>query len=426
MKIIHTSDWHLGRTLYGRTRYDEFTSFLNWLIQTIEEEQVTTLIIAGDIFDTSTPSNQSQKLYYNFLIEASRTSCRHIVIVAGNHDSPTFLNAPKELLKVLNVYVVASMAEDPSEEVLVLYNSEQPEAIVCAVPYLRDKELRTAEAGESIESKNSKLVMGTKNHYEQVCKIAKQKQTELKKAGYMNVPIIATGHLFTAGGKTHSDDGVRELYVGSLGHIGKEIFPDVIDYLALGHLHIPQKVGGEAHMRYSGSPIPMGYNEANQEKSLVLVEFHNPHEEDSKKKEESCTSPSSISLKKIPCFQELVCIEGSLKEIAEKIDELKKQDSKAWLEVEYKGDAIVTDLQEKIEEQIFGSSMEIRRVKNKQMVEQVLEGKFQNENLEDIEPLDVFKRLLEKIATTDDDHTELIETYKEVIVTLAEEDKRAN
>ena len=160
MKFLHTSDWHLGRSLYGRKRYDEFASFLDWLTQTIGNEGIDALLVAGDVFDTSTPSNRAQELYYNFLYRVSTSCCRHVVVIAGNHDSPSFLNAPRELLRVLNVYVVGSMTEALEDEVVVLYRNEQPEVIVCAVPYLRDKDIRTVEPGETIDDKNTKLIEG--------------------------------------------------------------------------------------------------------------------------------------------------------------------------------------------------------------------------------------------------------------------------
>jgi len=98
MKILHTSDWHIGRTLYGRKRYEEFEAFLVWLAGTIIQEQVDVLLVAGDVFDTSAPSNRAQELYYRFLCRIAASSCRHVVVTAGNHDSPSFLNAPRELL----------------------------------------------------------------------------------------------------------------------------------------------------------------------------------------------------------------------------------------------------------------------------------------------------------------------------------------
>ena len=108
MRILHTSDWHIGRTLYGRKRYEEFEAFLTWLAETIQENAIDALLVAGDVFDTSAPSNRAQELYYRFLCRVATSSCRHVIVVAGNHDSPSFLNAPKELLKALNVHVVGS------------------------------------------------------------------------------------------------------------------------------------------------------------------------------------------------------------------------------------------------------------------------------------------------------------------------------
>ena len=170
MKILHTSDWHLGRSLYGRKRYEEFSAFLDWLAQTIEDEKVDALLVAGDVFDTSTPSNRAQELYYRFLCRVAASCCRHVVVIAGNHDSPSFLNAPKELLRALNVYVVGSMTDDLADEVIPLLDcglqnedsktggntSEiniQKSVIICAVPYLRDKDLRTVEPGETMADK---------------------------------------------------------------------------------------------------------------------------------------------------------------------------------------------------------------------------------------------------------------------------------
>ena len=165
MNILHTSDWHLGRTLYGRKRYDEFEAFLAWLVETIHQRAVDVLLIAGDVFDTSLPSNRAQELYYQFLCQVAASSCRHVVVIAGNHDSPSFLNAPKSLLRVLDVHVVGAVTDHLEDEVLLLNDEDgRPELIVCAVPYLRDRDIRVAEAGESIEDKERKLIDGIREH----------------------------------------------------------------------------------------------------------------------------------------------------------------------------------------------------------------------------------------------------------------------
>lgn len=274
LTILHTSDWHLGRRLYGRMRYEEFAAFLGWLEETISTQKVDVLIVAGDIFDTMTPSNRAQALYYEFLGTVSTLCCEHIVIVAGNHDSPTFLDAPSQVLKFLNVHVIGTACDDLNDEVLVLDDNEGcPHCIIAAVPYLRDRDVRNSSAGESDDNKDANVIKGIRAHYDEVARLAKHKQNVLNNQHQRHIPIIATGHLFAAGGKTTDDDGVRDLYVGSLGKVSADMFDNCFDYVALGHLHVPQRVGGQEHIRYSGSPIAMGFGEARQQKQVLLVQF---------------------------------------------------------------------------------------------------------------------------------------------------------
>ena len=412
MKILHTSDWHLGRLLYGRKRYDEFGRFLDWLDETIKKESIDILLVAGDIFDTSTPSNRAQELYYRFLCRVAGSCCRHIVIIAGNHDSPTFLNAPRELLQTLNVHVTGAMTEAPEDEVLVLKTDQGlPLAIICAVPYLRDRDIRTVAAGESVEDKNAKLILGLKDHYAAVCTLAEQQQTALREDGHLHVPIIGMGHLFTAGGKTIDGDGVRELYVGSLAHIGEEAFPSSIDYLALGHLHVPQRVGGAEHKRYSGSPLPMGFGEAGQEKKVLAVRFDK-------------TIPRVEELP-VPRFQALERIVGSLDEILSRLEQLKQEGSTAWLEIEYTGTDIVSNLREIVDETLADSAMEIRRIKNRQLFERIIQTEAAEETLDDLNVSDVFERCLQAFGVAAEDRTALTDSYNEIVHDLLEEDTNA-
>jgi len=458
MKILHTSDWHLGRSLYGRKRYEEFSAFLDWLVETIENEGIDVLLVAGDVFDTSTPGNRAQELYYRFLCRVSNSCCRHVVVIAGNHDSPSFLNAPKELLRALNVHVIGAVTDALEDEVLVIddFGSEKSDsgqtsgqmeifeseiitpksAIICAVPYLHDRDVRTVEPGETIDDKNRKLVEGIKEHYARVVEIAEQKRHELlrqsairsQKSKIKNhhspIPIIAMGHLFTAGGKTVEGDGVRELYVGSLAHVGKEIFPSSIDYLALGHLHVPQAVGGAEHSRYSGSPLPMGFGEANQQKSVVIVEFG--FEKAVSTQKSAIKNPKSkISLLPVPCFQRLVSIKGSLEDIQSRLEELKKEESSAWLEIEYTGSEIIGNLRESIEETLSDSSMEVRRIKNRMVMDRVMSSIEEDEALDDLDAQEVFTRCLDAFDVPDEDREELNGAYNEVVRDLLEEDRDA-
>ncbi|NCB00880.1 MAG: exonuclease subunit SbcD [Spirochaetia bacterium] len=409
MKILHTSDWHLGRNLYTKKRYEEFTLFLDWLVNTILEEDIDVLLIAGDVFDTTLPSHRSQELYYRFLYKVSTTQCHSVVIIGGNHDSPSFLDAPKALLETLNVFVVGAMREEAKEEVIILKDKTNiPTLIVCAVPYLRDKDIRTAESGETIEDKNSKLILGIKNHYEKVCLFAEQKQKELFEKHHLTIPIIAMGHLFSAGGTVTTGDGVRDLYVGSLGYVHEEIFPSSIDYLALGHLHSEQKVGGKEHFRYSGSPIPMGFSEAKEQKKVLIISFEG--------------GSSTVEQHPIPLFQPLVRLVGSLEEIQHKIDLLISEKSNAWIEIELGKNINAKEAKVMLEQQIEASSLSIIRIKDTELVNSLLHSSYKNETLDDVDEYEVFERLLTAAHIEDEEREELIQSYKEIMFTIDNDD----
>jgi exonuclease SbcD len=408
LKLLHTSDWHIGRTLYGRKRYEEFEAFMSWLAETIQQNEIDALLVAGDVFDTSAPSNRAQELYYRFLCRVAASSCRHVVVVAGNHDSPSFLNAPKELLKALDVHVVGSSTSSPEDEVLVLCNEQDaPELIVCAVPYLRDRDIRVAEAGESVEDKERKLIEGIRTHYAAVAALAEQKREELG----VDIPIVGTGHLFTAGGQTVDGDGVRELYVGSLAHVTAGIFPACFNYLALGHLHVPQKVNGSETIRYSGSPLPMGFGEAKQQKSVCQVEFH--------------STAASVQLIDVPIFQKLERVKGDWDGISTRIIELSATDSQGWLEVIYDGTEVIGDLRERLEAAISGTQMEILRIKNNRIIDRVMGQIHEEETLDDLNVNDVFERCLAVHDVPEDQRPELLRTYQETVSSLYEDDVQA-
>ena len=408
MKLLHTSDWHLGRALYGRKRYDEYEAFLNWLAALIETEGIDVLLVAGDVFDNSTPSNHAQELYYRFLCRLAASPNRQVVITAGNHDSPSFLSAPQELLKFLNIHVVGCASEAPEREVIVIAGPDrEPLLLVCAVPYLRDRDIRTAEAGESIADKERKIIEGIRAHYRLVYEAAEEKRSRLIKP----VPIVAMGHLYAAGGQTVDGDGVRELYIGSLLHVGTDVFPECIDYLALGHLHIPQTVGGSDYIRYSGSPLPIGFGEGQQAKSVVIVEF-------------SEAAPKIANIP-VPSFRELKTLAGDWPALARQIDSLKFQGSKAWLEIIYEGDEIAGDLRTRLDEAVAGSGLEILPVRNNRVLERVLGAANKEETLEDLDVTDVFQRCLAAHDIPLEQRPALLSAYQEIIVSLNEADARA-
>jgi len=403
MKILHTSDWHIGRTLYGQKRHREFEAFFTWLVDTIHGEKVDVLLVAGDIFDNSVPDTRSQELYYRFLNKVAASRCRHVVIIAGNHDSPAFLDAPRGLLRTLDVHVVGTLPDDPEEEVLTLDNADgAPGLVVCAVPYLRERDIRVAEPGESPEQKERKIVAGIREHYARVVAIAEQRRTRL--GGH--IPLVVMGHLFTTGGKTLEGDGVRDLYVGSLGHVGMDVFPPGIDYMALGHLHVPQQAGAPWR-RFSGSPLPMGFGEAGQRKSVCVVEFAD-------------LEPRVRQLP-VPVFQRLARIRGDWAAITAGIFELTIDEESVWLEVAYDGDELIGDLRERLEEAVAGSSLRILRVRNQRLAVRVLcQDPGEEEDLGNLTPDTVFARCLDAHEVPEAQRPLLRQSYQEVLAILHE------
>ena len=377
MKFLHTSDWHLGHKLYGRNRHREHLDFLNWLSATIQERTIEALLIAGDIFDTQTPSNKTLTLYYSFLSAVAQSSCRHVIIIGGNHDSPALLNGPREILGFLNIHIIGRAPDSTDDELIVLTDeNNQPRLLVLAVPYLRDRDIRSTLAGESLEEKNRKLLTGIYDHYTTLYERALKKQKELGSP----IPIVAMGHLFCKGGHTIQGDGLRELYVGSLAHVDIGVFGDDISYLALGHLHQMQKIGKQANKRYSGSPLVMNFQEVKSRKFVLEVD---------------CRKSVSIKEIEVPRFQRLEKISGTIDEILAALAVLQAENESVLLEIHYLGKALADDLQDRIYSAIEGTKLEVLRINNKQIFDHILQQTAEIKVLEDLSPQQVFQQCLD-------------------------------
>ena len=268
MRVLHTADWHLGqRFISGHERIDEHRHFLHWLVAMVREQAVEVLVIAGDVFDSGSPANQALELYYDFLLQMQGTDCRDIVVVGGNHDSPATLNAPARLLRHLRVHVVGCVPDCFEDQVLILNDTAgQPGLVVCAVPFLRDRDVRLSVPGETAEEREARLKQGIADHYARIAEV--EQVWQLKAEG---LSVLATGHLYAAGAAP--SDSERTIHVGNLGQVTAEHFPEIFDYVALGHLHRPQQVGGREHIRYSGSPIALSFSEIDHGKEVLLLDF---------------------------------------------------------------------------------------------------------------------------------------------------------
>jgi len=400
MRILHTSDWHLGRILYSKKdRQEEHLAFLSWILYTIQKNAIDLLLVAGDIFDSASPNSSSQKLYYDFLLKVLNSGCKNVIIIGGNHDSPGFLNAPKDILAALNVRVIGNVSENIENEIVFIENVDgDPLAIVCAVPFLRERDMSRFTEGENYSDRSKRIAENIRNHYEKVAKNAENKRKSLNKS----IPIIATGHLSVAGGITTQDDGVRETYIGNIECVGSDIFPPIFDYVALGHYHIPSVIS--KNVRYCGSPIPMGFGEANQKKSVVIVDFNE--------------NKPTITTFEIPIFQKLESIRGDKTFINNRLEELIKTDVSVWVEIVYEGTDVFSDFSNWINEMTANTKIEVIRHYCKQYFNEVLTHADSIQSLEELDKFEVFDKLLEKNSILDEQREELKNSYREIIEEL--------
>lgn len=404
MRILHTSDWHLGQHFMGKTRQAEHRAWCDWLVQKVEEQQADALIIAGDIFDTGTPPSYAREQYNQFVVQMQASGCQ-LIILAGNHDSVAMLNESKSLLAQLNTHVISTVADNLSEQLLVLkQRNGEVGAIVCAIPFLRPRDIQRSQAGQSAEDKQSDLQQAIAEHYAQLFAQAEQLRDELKVA----VPIIGTGHLTTVG--VSLTESVREIYVGSLTAFPTDAFP-AFDYLALGHIHRPQKVAGLEHIRYSGSPIALSFDEAKQQKELLQIDLDR-------------SGLQAVEVLEIPCFQPLISLAGSLTELEQQFAVLAEQlDPKkpAWLEIQVKVDDYYADLDERVAALCADLPVEVLRVRRlRGNTVTGLRGDS-GEVLAELTPSEVFAKRLhseelaeEEIKVLQSLHAQVLESLQEV------------
>ncbi len=407
MRILHTSDLHLGRSLYGARRDDSFHKLLHWLCELIAEKNIDCLVIAGDVFDNATPSHFAQNLYYDFLTAVrGKTNCRHIVITSGNHDSPSFLNAPQRLLSAIGVTVVGEALSDPAGEALLLRDaSGEPEAVVAAVPFLREADIRKSIEHETDEQKDHQVIEGTRRHYREAVDGALALR---KNCGRDDIPLIATGHLFAA----HCDCGTEErsLYIGSLGQIPADVFPEEIDYLALGHLHRAQCLAGNAARRYAGSPLALDFGEGKQ-KSVVIAELT------------SAGEAPAIELVPVPTFDRLEQVTGSLDEILTRLQALADENTPMFCEVIHDEGAYAPHLAQVCRNALGQSPVALVRIMSRAVVENRISAEDRISDVHTLTPEAMFELKLERTPDlTDEDREGLRRAYAQVLFEIRNDD----
>jgi exonuclease SbcD len=396
MNILHTADWHLGARLVDHDRSEEHQRFLDWLLVLIQERAVNLLIVAGDIFDSANPPQTALTQYYRFLSALASTECEALII-GGNHDSAATLNAPREILRSLRVHVHGSAAENTADAI-----HEYNDAIVCAVPFLRERDVRTASAGQTHEEVVAAIREGIKAHYHQIFTAAQSRA-----AGR---PIIATGHLTAIGVTSASSE--RQIHVGNLGAVGADCF-DGFDYTALGHIHRPQNVGGRENVRYCGSPIYLSFDEAANPKQVLLLE---------------ATPGNPIAVESVPLpiwrsLQHVKCLVDELMPCLQQAKVAAPQNSlMPWLELTITDSVAPVDLDPMVRATAQAVGVEVLKI-IRPVADTVAANILVGRELHETTPEEVFTEKLRRsgIAADSEQHHELMGTFRELLSRMQEE-----
>ena len=408
MRLLHTSDWHLGQHFMGKSRQAEHQALITWLLEQVEAQAVDAVLIAGDIFDSGTPPSYARELYSQLVVRLHEAGVA-LLLLGGNHDSVATLGESRDLLARLGATVIAAASDDPATQVVLLpQRNGEPGCIVCAIPFIRPRDVLQSQAGQSAEDKQVALQTAIQAHYLSVYQAARTRQTELEIKLGRKLPLIATGHLTTVGAS--SSESVREIYVGALEAFPTTAFPPA-DYIALGHIHRPQKVGGLEHIRYCGSPIPLSFDEAKIPKEILLVDLN-------------AEGLQAVSALPVPRFQGLASISGNLATLAGPIGAAAAEgtfERPTWLEVTVAEDDYLADLPARIEALTTGWPVEVLRIRRQrgnasvQLVNEALE------TLDELSPHEVFARRLQQEELSDELKLALHQRYRGIVTALQEE-----
>ena len=391
-RVLHTADWHLGKTLNDQSRDEEHELFLNWLLKIIDEGTVDVLVIAGDVFDSANPPQSAQKRYYNFVSQLYKNTNCSLIVTAGNHDSPLQLEAPRQVLHALGAHVVGFLPEDPASRLIVLPSPDNPRLVIAAIPFLRDRDLRRGYAGQDEKDIQQALTAGIKKCYAETADAA-------AKCSEKGVPILVTGHLTVMG--TSKSDSEREIHIGGLGAVNADVFPDIFSYVALGHLHRPQTP--DNRVCYSGSPIALSFSEANDTKKVRILDFA-----DGTLKEQT-----SI---RVPVFRKLAQIRTSWDDLSEAISNFNPDTGKleTWVEVVVKNSGLGEDINEIVQNLAMGRDFKVLKVLRESATlpqGMRIEGRSDDEAIETLldNPTKVFEHLLEQDSNMNEEEKKELE-----------------
>lgn len=290
MKILHTSDWHIGKQLHKFDLKADLDLFFDWLINYMASNAIDVLLVSGDVFDQANPSQAAFKQYYDVLKRLLQLDCK-VVLTGGNHDSSAVLNAPAELLSAFDITVIGGATETLAEMFVEIEKNEE-KLVVAAIPFLKDRDLRKSVAGESYATKIEQIKAGLQAYFSKV--------NAYYQEHYQNAAFIVMGHLYVQGSQISESE--RDIQIGNQAGVDAHLFEDIPDYVALGHIHKPQEVSAAGHIYYCGAPIALSFSEKEDRKQVNVITINNQ-------------KLSDVEIVRIPKYRNLITFEGKLHEV---------------------------------------------------------------------------------------------------------------
>lgn len=386
MRLLHTSDWHLGQTLHNYERGYEHQRFLDWLLDTLVAERVDVLLVAGDVFDNANPSAASQKQLYVFLQQArARLPALQLIVVAGNHDSAGRLEAPAPLLAAHGTHVIGHLLRDDAFQIdlerllLPLTGSDgQVQAWCLAVPFLRPGDVPKLPAGDTQDA----YLGGIALLYRQLTDLALARRQP-------GQAILAMGHCHMVGGEM-SNDSERRIVIGGTEMLPSGIFDACIAYAALGHLHKAQAVGGQEHIRYCGSPIPLSFAEVNYRHQVLCLDI----EGETLQSVRVIAVPRAVSLLRVPATP--APISEVLAQLAALDVPHAPAEAQPFLEVRVRLDAPEPGLRTRIEAALDGKPVRLAKIETSSAARASAPENMTLDQLGQLQPDDILRRLYQQ------------------------------
>lgn len=389
MRILHTSDWHIGHKLYEHSRSDEHQQFLDWLLNLIKEEKIELLLISGDIFDSALPAAESVDLYYRFLFHLYEETDAEAIIIAGNHDSAVRLSAPRQFLEMARIHVIGQLPNQVSDCVV-----RKNGLCVVALPYIPEGEILSHVSFESKVDIAIRYRSAIKKLYQ-----------ECLSGIPSDLPVILMGHFFVDGSKKSQSE--RTIQIGGTQSIKSVDLPEDVCYMALGHLHRPQRLpNAEYPIVYSGSPLPMSFKEATYRKKLYMLEL------------EDCAV--EITEIDVPVFRQLERVCGTLENIRLKANF--KDWTGKYIEVKLKLDSPKIGVSDLIREAFAVQGGKVLVVES-QLTKQKTDRSITAKDFKTKSPEEIFVEFYksEHSEENDGELDKLMETFKELVEITASE-----